>query len=294
MAKITYDIPSSLDQSYLDAEISLKNKDGTIGLQAVPLRAVLCAIASFFGFMFAIQSFIGQGGVLAVFLFVVGWIAMSVLLIQYDKSRRMGLELVNPFLSYTKGNRRVNTRRTDDATNFYNIVGISSIDADGLITFVDKSYAYCYRVVGTASILLFERDKENILNRVDAYYRKVDPEVTHTFVTTKEPQLIHNQHKALKEKFENLSEKYGNLDPGFIELVDEQEKTLVDYVGGKFRTTHQYLILKGKNLEALQVGVASLIAELEASNMMFRQCISVHQEGVQDLLRVIFGEGRLD
>ena len=284
MAKLSYEIPTSLDASFLDSEIAVKSREG-LGFQAVPLRVILSILASALGLMLVLfRSFIGQGGAGLVLLFALAWALMTMLLVKYDKSRRMGIQLLMPLLSYTKANRRVATRRTDDAAAFYSILGIDEVAEDGLINFTDGGFGYCYRVVGTASILLFDSDKNAILDRIDSYYRKLDIDVGHMFVTAKEPQRIHNQLVALKRRYERLKTK----DPDLVRLVAEQEETLTDYVGGRFRTIHQYLIIKGKSQEALTIGAAALAMEAESSAMMFRQCVSVHRKELLHLLQAIF------
>ena len=284
MAKLSYEIPTSLDASFLDSEIAVKSREG-LGFQAVPLRVILSILASALGLMLVLfRSFIGQGGVGLVLLFVLAWILMTMLLVKYDKTRRMGIQLLMPLMSYTKANRRVATRRTDDAVAFHSIFGIDDVAEDGLISFADGGVGYCYRVVGTASILLFDSDKNAILDRIDSYYRKLDIDVVHTFVTAKEPQRIHNQLVALKGRYERLKTK----DPDLVRLVAEQEATLTDYVGGRFRTIHQYLMIKGKSHEALTIGTAALAMEVESSSMMFRQCVSVHRKELLRLLQAIF------
>ena len=284
MAKLSYEIPTSLDASFLDSEIAVKSREG-LGFQAVPLRVILSILASALGLMLVLfRSFIGQGGIDLVLLFSLAWTLMTMLLVKYDKSRRMGISLLMPLMSYTKANRNIATRRTDDAVAFHSILGIDDVAEDGLISFNDGGTGYCYRIVGTASILLFDSDKKAILNRIDSYYRKLDIDVGHIFITAKEPQRIHNQLVALKRRYEKLRVR----DPDLIQLVQEQEETLTDYVGGRFRTVHQYLIIKGKSREALTIGAVALGVEAESSAMMFRQCVSVHRKELLQLLQTIF------
>lgn len=284
MAKLTYEIPTSLDASYLDMEVVLATKEG-VGFQAVPLRVILLSLASaLFLFYMLLKTFIGKGGALIVVSFVIFWFLMTALLVKYDESRRMGIQLIAPLSGYTKANRQVHTRRTDDAMALYFILGIRDIELDGRILFSDGSYGYCCRVVGTASILLFDDDKRAILDRVDNYYRKMDVDVEHIYLTTKEPQQIHNQLVALSDRYKHLATKDADL----VHLIQEQEETLTDYVGGRFRTIHQYAIVKGKNEEALDAGMAALSVEAESSAMMFRQVSSMQKEETLHLLKEIF------
>lgn len=98
---------------------------------------------------------------------------MTALLLKTDKTKRMGFHLVPVLLGYLpKRNRQVYTRSTNKAGPFYSILGIESIDdVTGLVKYLDGTYAYWYRVVGSASVLLFEDDKNAILDRVDSFGR---------------------------------------------------------------------------------------------------------------------------
>ena len=85
-------------------------------------------------------------------------------------------------------------------------MGIRNIDENsGLIEFLDGSFGSMYRVVGAASALLFEDDKEAILDRVDNFYRKMGFDVEIIKITTKESQKIYHQAAYLKEQYDNLT-----------------------------------------------------------------------------------------
>src|SRR5699024_3635812 len=138
---------------------------------------------------------------------------------------------------------------------------------DGLVEFIDGTYGYWYRVTGTASILLFDSDKEAIVNRVEGFLRKwnVDSEIT--FMTLKEAQKVERQVDSLMRRYANLK----TADPELRNLAEEEFRILKDFVGHQFKSIHQYMLVKSKNKEALTVSVSILQSEVENSALMIRQ-----------------------
>lgn len=205
-AKESYHIPYGLDQSYLDMTISLNSKDGTVG-KVLPMLVVVSYVGSFLLLaVLMMKTFIGSmSNVPQKVLFVILWSALTLVLTSFDGTRRMNMQRIMALLNYMPpAARHVYTRTSRDATAFYNIAGIKSLDEDGLITYEDGTYGYWYRVVGSASILLFDEDRDAIISRVDNFYRKWDCDSEITFVTAKEGQKVYRQVLNLSRRYENL------------------------------------------------------------------------------------------
>ena len=146
--KPSYRVPYTLDQSYVDMTIALQSKDGSVG-KVVPMLAVASYGLSALVCMFlTMRSWIGSvGSVFQVILFVILWAALTVVLSKYDGTRRMNMQRIATLLHYLPSSaRHVYTRNTQNAIPFWNIVGIESIENDGLITYADKTFGYFYRV----------------------------------------------------------------------------------------------------------------------------------------------------
>ncbi len=177
------------------------------------------------------------------------------------------------------------TRNNAPAKDFYQIAGIEDIDGEkGLITFSDGTYGYMYRVVGTGSVLLFDEDRKAILDRVDSFYRKMKPEYEMIFITSKEAQKVYRQVAAMKRRYDSLAPD----DDELRALADTEYRVLKNYVGGSFRSIHQYLILKADNAEALIVAKNMLQSEVENSTMMFKQCTALFGDDIYEVLRTIY------
>lgn len=285
--KSSYKIPADIDSNYLDMEIAIKKND--IGIRPTPVRVVLtCLISLFLAFflVFNGNSIIKEGGTGVVILFLICWILLTLLVIHRDGTNRMQIEFLPALFGYIpKSARKVVTRRSSNANPFFGIVGIEDIDdKTGMVTYSDGSYAYWYAVVGSASVLLFPEDKDAILTRVDNFYKNMASDCEIIYMTTREPQNVSRQLAHLIAQYKALNFQSADMN----KLVEEQYTTLKEYVGKEFKSTHQYMIIKGDNREALSTINNLVIAEAEASSLMFRQCVPMYKEDLITPLSLIY------
>lgn len=285
MAKGAYKIPSPLDTTYLDMEIAIQSEDG-VGLKPLPIKIILSWICSIMlCFFVCTKTFISEGGILLI-PFVLLWISMTIVLCSFDGSKRMQLELIPVLLEYLpKANRLIGTRKSQSAGPFYRIAGIESIDEKtGMVHYIDDTYGYWFRVVGSASVLLFDSDKEAIINRVDSFYRKMGMDCEVMFMTSKEAQKIHRQMQHLEYLEQNLDVD----DEDLKNCLAEQKDIMQNFVGHQFKSIHQYMLIKGDNREALSVFNNVVVSELENSTWMIKRCVPMYKDDVQEALRVIY------
>lgn len=284
--KKSYKVPESLDANYFDLEIALKTNDG-MGIKPVPIKIILTVLFSaILCFYLLSNGMISHASGLQKFLFVVLWIALSFVLISYDKSKQMKFQLVPVLINYIpKVNRQIYTRKNLKANEFYYLLGIDKIDKDnGWISFLDGTYGYMYHVVGSASILLFEADKEAILERVDNFYRKMGLDYENIYITVKEPQKIHHQIANLKRNYDALEVRDSDLEA----LYDQQFNILKYQVGREYKSIHQYMIIKGDNKEAQNIAKNIFQAEVENSALMFKQCTPMYYDDIIDVFGPIY------
>lgn len=283
--KQAFKIPYDLDASYGDMEIAIQGKDG-VGLKPLPVKVILTYVFSgLVCFYVCSNSFISRGSLLQIVLFVLLWSVLTIQLARFDKTKRMQAQLIPVFMEYLpKRNRFILTRTSKTATPFMGIAGVLDIDDNGLVSRTDGTFEYWYRVVGSASILLFEDDRNAILQRVDSFYRKIGTDVEVSFLTSKESQKVHHQIANLKRKFDRLTVS----DPDLLKVADEQFHILRDHVGGSFKSIHQYMILKGDNKEALTVAKNVLQSEVENSALMIKQCVPMFKHDINEPLRLIY------
>ena len=281
--KPSYKIPTTLDKSTLDMELTIQTKDG-IGARPMPIKIILCYIGSILMcFVVITKSFIGTGNLFQIGFFILMWGAITFLLVNMDRTRRMNAMLIPVAMNYFP-TRQLLTRTSSPANSFRALSNIESIDENGLVKYLDGTYAYWYRVVGTASVLLFEEDKTAIIERVDSFYRKIGTDCEIIFLTAKESQKVSRQVVNLQLKFNDLTVD----DPDLLKLGDEQLNILKHHVGGKFKSIHQYMIIKADNLEALRANKNVIQSEVENSSLMIKQCIELYESDIDSVLSSIY------
>ena len=289
MAKKSYRVPYTLAQSYADMTVSLNTKDGSVG-KVLPMLVIFTYVTSILTCLIVVsKTYIGEyGNTLQLILFIILWAALTVVLAKFDGTRRMNMQRVLTLINYLPNRaRHVYTRTTRSAIPFYNIVGIDKIEQDGLVWYNDNTFGYFYRVVGSASILLFESDQEAILNRVDNFFKKWQTDSEVIFITAKEGQKIYRQLANLQKRYENLQ----NDDPDLRDLAEEQFRILRDYVGKEFKSIHQYMVIKSANKEALRVANNILQSEVENSSLFIKQCVPLEKDDTLEVLRSIYQKG---
>lgn len=282
MAKITYKVPTSIDRSFLDHEIKLG--------RFVPLKVIFVWVGSIFVLMWTLTATpLGAADWWLMILIVIWWLSATVFLGGYSKTKEFRFSAVPALMNYApKSARRVVTRRSSDPSAFYSIVGIDSVDDSGFITWGDGSVGQAYLVVGSASVLVFDQDKISILNRVDAFYRKVETTAEFIWVTTKESQRVYRQLANLEKR--NLALQL--RDPELFELMEEQHAILTDYVGGSFTSIHQYLVVKANNLEALRRAHTVVRAEAEESSLMIKQLTMLEAPDALEMFGAVYAGSR--
>lgn len=288
MAKDRYSVPVSLDRSILDHELSLSNK--SFHMKPLPMKVIFTYVGSIVVLMWLLTGTPLKGssfGFLA--LITIWWIAATAYFAAYSKTKEMRMNQIGALLDYVpKKSRRVFTRSDSRTGPFQSIVGIQSVDENtGLITYVDGMVGQAYSVVGSASRLLFDQDRDAILNRNDRFYRKLEPGVEWVFITTKEPQRVYAQVAALEKR--NQALPLEARDPELVALMDEQYESLRSYVGSSFFSIHQYLILIARNEEELRKAHNLLDSEAADSSLMFKQVSMLTYDETIDLLATHYG-----
>ncbi|MGX1195860.1 hypothetical protein [Metabacillus sp. SLBN-84] len=271
MAKTRFKIPTSLDVSYFDMEFNVKSKNG-VGLnRPVSAKTILFTLLAAFGWFYLVfQSFIGKGGIPIIIGFTIAWVILSVLLVRADKTNRTGLELVLSMINYLpKSGRYVPVRMSDTVYPLQYLLNVRDVDPeDGRIHFLDGQVGHCYHIVGSASALMFEQDKQMILNKVDAFYRKLPVGVEVIYDTVYEGHSVDEQLEAVKEAKKALVVKSKGLNA----LLKEQHDILKYAINNNQGLTslHQYLVVRAPSDAALAEFENLLIGDVEGDGLMFR------------------------
>lgn len=272
--KQSYKIPASLNTGYMDMVITIRSNDG-LGLKPLPIKQIVFMIAVVFSAFFLQQkTFIGTVNTPSSVLFLVIYIGTGLYLAMMDSSHVLRFEMIPAMLSYIQPDHR---KLFKVPVSFYNIADITH---DGYVQFADGTSGYVLSVVGSASILLFDSDRDAILNRVDAFWRKQTPGVEYLFITVKKAQNVRSQRQFIRT--------YDMSDKELKALAKEQDVVLRDFVGKEFKSIHQYLILKAPNKETLRQSYNVLKSEVENSNYMIKRCVQLSDESIVELVNTIF------
>ena len=282
---MSYKIPTDLNQNFGDMEIALQSKSG-MGARPLPVRMILIYVASILAlFLICTKSFLSVSPGFWI-PFAICWIIATFLLTKTDKTKRMYMQSIPALLSYIpKRARRVVVRKDRKANDFIGICGIDSLNTDtGVVKYTDGTYGLFYRVVGSASILLFDEDRVAIIDRVDAFWRKIGTECEIQFITTKEAQKIYKQMANLGRRYDNLESR----DPDMNIVFEEQFQVLKNDIGGAFKSIHQYMLIKADNEEMLVKNRNVIESEFENSTLMFKQCIQLDYNDLCSMLATIY------
>ncbi|WP_145142314.1 hypothetical protein [Paenibacillus sp. Y412MC10] len=285
MAKTRFKIPTTLDATYFDMEFNLQSKNGVGINRPVSAKIILSVLISGFGWFYLVaQTFIGKGGLSLVVCFTITWAILSVLLIKSDKTNRMGVELIFSMLNYLpKSGRYVPVRMSDSVYRFQELLNIKDVDPeDGLIHYLDGQIGHAYHVVGSASALMFEQDKQRVLDKVDSFYRKLPVGVEVIYDTVNEAHMVDEQLEAVAATKANLKVK----SKGLLALLDEQRDVLKYAINGQQGLTslHQYLIVRAPSEAALSEFENLLIGDVENDGLMFRLAKTLSYEEMERYL----------
>lgn len=288
MAKSIYKVPASLARSFLDHEIALSG--GGWQVKPLPMKVILFWVVSMMAMFWVLMaSFIKHADWWLLILIGIWWLGATAFLGSYSKTKELKISSVQALVNYAPPSaRRVTTRKSSDPSGLYTIVGIDQVDDSGYITWGDGSVGQAYLVVGAASVLVFAQDKVAILDRVDAFYRKVDTTAEFIWLTTKESQRVYRQLGNLEKR--NLALQV--RDPELFELMEEQHSILTDYVGGSFNSIHQYLVIKADNLEALRRAHTVVRAEAEESSLMIKQLTMLDEGDALEMFQTVYAGSR--
>ena len=287
--KQSYKIPTSLDKSYLDTEVALQGKSG-VGLRPLPLKVIGLWIATIAIVFLTIVTDKLPIHVLPLgfkFLYgasIIGMVFFASMSDAGGQSRFSALRCMCAYM-FNKKSRIMKTRLTDNPTALYYMYGIKDIDTKtGMITLLDGSVCFMYRVVGNASSLLFDEDKGRIIDRVDNFYRKLPDYMRVSYITVKEPQKVISQKYNAKQLFNGLTTN----DKDLRLVLQESYKTLDTFVGKEFKSLHQYLLLFANSKEYLMKAHTIVENEHNTSSLMFNAIEPLYYDDVIRCLHTIY------
>lgn len=268
--KSNYSIPLSLETSYLDLEIKLQNKEGVGLKKPVNLLTIVGFLGSFLlMFWLFLSGPLESAPLWTKIVTGIFWLGLTALLFKTDKTRREGFRLLVSATTYfPASNRRVKTRLNNKALPFKQLLNISSVDPeDGLIHFMDGHVGRVLAVVGTASALMFDEDKAKIIGAVDKFYRKIPVDCDIMYDSLKEAQRTDEQVRSSINRRKRLRRD----SKGLKRLFQEQHDVLKHAIGSKYKSIHQYAIIRAPNDESYNELESLIYADAEGQGLMFKK-----------------------
>lgn len=196
------------------------------------------------------RSVIHSGGFWGISLFTVGYLASYWVLLTRTPTLNYKVTYVPVLFRYlSKKRRRVKTAFLDEGAPLRNLLGIEpqgGVRDDGLISFTDGEKGYLLDVVGNASSMLFDNDRNSVIRDARVLYKNLPSMVGITVITQASTQDVHIQLQSKVEQLNNLA-----IDsPGLRQIVKRQGQVLRDTVGSNFSMIRQYILVRG-NLDGL-------------------------------------------
>lgn len=291
MAKQRFKIPTMLDVSYFDMEFNLKSKNGLGVTKPVSAKTLLFGLLFAFAWFYLIfQTFIGRSGIPMVIIFTLCWLTLSVLLVKTDATGRLGASLVVSALNYVpKAGRSVPARLSDNVMPLKGVFGIDTVDPeDGRIRFLDGQVGHAYHVVGSASSLMFEEDKNRIIDKVDSFYKKLPVGVEVVYDTVYEGHRVDEQVASVKRDRKALNVN----SPGLLALLSEQQDILTHAIHESvhLKSLHQYLVVRAPSDAELQELENLLYGDMEHEGLMFRLVKRLDYDETKNYLKSVTSE----
>lgn len=292
MAKSGYKIPASLDQTHLDRVISLSNNPNSpIGLVSVKTLLAYLGTGAMIGICWKMGMFLGNGlffniaYVILIFLFVSRLI---------NTTRTGDLAYTN-MLALTdympKYMRKLSTTRNNKVAAFYKMYGIAEVDdKTGDIRYTNGDYGTLLSVSGTGSILLFDEDKDGILNAADGFWRKIDVGSYITQITIKEGQKVDLQLGNYINRWERIraSDMTDGMKNVLGDLMEAEMDVLANDIAVNYRSIHQYWMLRSGSKEGLKSLKTLIKSEIDTSGLVVRSARTQYYDDVVRISRSIF------
>ena len=292
MAKRSYKIPDTLDQSQLDVEFYMRNKDGVGFTKPITLLSLFMWFLSLLiGGLLIKNTFIGHGGPLNIFVFIVLWFFLTLLIVRKDKTGRHGFHLIMTMTHYFgKNARKISIKQTDPILKLRQLYGIEDVrKSDGLIKFWnDDTVGYLYHIVGNASALMFDQDKVAVVDATTNFYRKLNDNVNLIYETGRESLNVDRQLESLQKRRARRKQKGEFVCPGLDQLDKQQYMLLRDHIGGTSKSIHQYLIIKAKKYEDLVETEAALQIDASSTRMILKRLERLDYDGVKRYFELFY------
>lgn len=285
-----YRLPYALNASPLDISVALSSSDSAIQTKRqLTVRVILIVVAGVMLYMGLVtQTILGRGGVFGITTWTIGYFWLLYLICIPTLTKQVGLNEVVPMIRYAMGtNRHIGTRSSNLAKPIRDLVGVDGVEPEtGKILYSNGEVGVIYEAVGNASILMFDEDKEHVLQSTRNFYRKLSPNISMLIDFSSEPQKIYKQVESAKQRQANLQ-----IDsPGLRQLLHSDIEFMREVIGREFKSLHQYIVVRAKNDEALFEFDSWLLAQVEKDGAFVTDYLPLEADDVEHYFKGVFSE----
>lgn len=304
VAKSSYQLRTPLTKTWADVEVPLTNSDGFGFKKPIAVGTLLIyLLALMMGFCIVSMSDVfKRAGLLCQIAFFIIWCLLVWLLMRTDDTNTHQYSYLPVMLGYyPRDKREVIVRKTTPASVFQSVTGIRKIgdnasvdDAtgstydDALLVFTNGYLGYLYSVTGNASLLLFDSDRDMILDRVRIWENTRPVECEEITITVKSAQSVLHQIGEVQRRANDLAALGLCEDPDMQAMLRQEYTLLEGDVGKLHRSIHQFYVLIAPNYEQLQQAQNTFYGEVNTSSLVYKSVSKYHGEAIGPVLAKIY------
>ncbi|KRL84348.1 hypothetical protein [Ligilactobacillus equi] len=243
--------PTNLLFRTLDRDVDFSDVKVIDFKKKITLRVVITAmVATIIGIFLLFRTPIGKGGVWTIaFIFSYAWaIYITSFRTPTGDFKYSYIPVIPRY--FNKHARNISTRSVASLYSLEKLFNLEDQDfSDGYLHFKDGEIGELVEVTGMASRLMFLEDQDVVINDVISFYRAINDQCTIIFDTVSSPQRVASQVAYTDEQLANLNPIF--KDGPLEDLLKRQRNVLTDFVGKRFETIRQYMIIKSRSEEEL-------------------------------------------
>lgn len=285
MHRSTYTIRTSLNDSWWDLVINPSSN----GIKRdITLRTFACIILASIVYIFLItKPTLLHAGLLSQVLFSISYFWIILWFVTPSKTQILGTHYVVVMFNYLFSgvSKHIVTRSNSKAMPVYTLFGIKEIQNDGQILYANDEVGVCLDVAGNASVLMFNEDKEAILDHTSKFFSNLPINSTIILDTSTSPQKIDKQMKAKESQKNNMVLKNSNLS----KLIDLQN-TMLDFVSTHNNTLHQFLWIRSSDIEEIKKVKEQLSMHARSANGYVSEYRQLKQEELIEYLSNVYSD----
>lgn len=285
--KQSYKITNSINVHFWDIPISFRN--GSLGLKRpVTIKVLgLIILAAFAWFMIVTHMFQNYYGAFNTIIFSVGYWLLCIAALTNQKNGLMGYRWFVPTIRYWVNSKRrtINTRGRAGEREIMKLkwsIPIEDVNEEsGVINCTDGSVAVVFDVIGYGSKALFDEDKEDIISAYETYLNNISVGTGITVDSRQSEQHVERQLDSL----EQLRRKNAQ-EPTIDAIIARQRKILERHVKPNFKSTHQYLFIRCRNIDVLNEEIQRL--NTQRAHGMLRSMVQLRHGDLIDRLHQFY------